>query len=89
MSDPLLRPIIQEPLVSRSANSSFWRFPLRHALFALEFGEVEEVVKPSAIRRQGNPVALYRWKLLALSHARFLMGKGLKKYKALEKVAPS
>jgi len=89
MSDPPLRSIIRELLVSRSANSSFWRFPLRHAMFALDFGEVDELVRPSAIRRQGNPVALYRWKLLALSHIRFLMGKGLKKYKALEKVAQS
>ena len=89
MSDPTLRPIIQEMLQSRSANSSFWRFPLRHAMFALDLGEVDELIKPSAIRRQGNPVALYRWKLLALSHTRFLMGKGLKKYKALEKVARS
>ena len=89
MTDPPLRPIIRELLVSRSANSSFWRFPLQHALFALELGEVDDLVKPSEIRRQGNPVALYRWKLLALSHARFLMGKGLKKYKALEKVAQS
>ena len=87
MSDPPLRPIIRELLVSRSANSSFWRFPLQHALFALDLGEVDELVRPSGIRRQGNPVALYRWKLFALSHVRFLMGKGLKKYKALEKVA--
>lgn len=87
MTDSPLRPIIRELLVSRSANSSFWRFPLQHALFALELGEVDDLVKPSEIRRQGSPVALYRWKLFALSHARFLMGKGLKKYKALEKVA--
>ena len=87
MIDPPLRPIIRELLASRSANSSFWRFPLQHALFALELGEVDDLVKPSEIRRQGKPVALYRWKLLALSHVRFLMGKGLKKYKALEKVA--
>ncbi len=86
---PPLRPIIRELLVSRSANSSFWRFPLQHALFALDLGEVDELVKPSEIRRQGSPVALYGWKLLALSHARYLMGKGLKKYKAMEKVAES
>jgi hypothetical protein len=87
--NPPLRPIIRELLVSRSANSSFWRFPLQHALFALDLGEVDELVKPSKIRRQGSPVALYRWKLLALAHARYLMGKGLKKYKAMEKVAES
>jgi hypothetical protein len=87
MTDPPLRPLIRELLVSRSANSSFWRFPLQHALFSLEFGEVDDLVKPSEIRRQGSPVALYRWKLLALSHVYFLIGKGLKKFKALEKVA--
>jgi hypothetical protein len=87
MTDPPLRPIIRELLVSRSANSSFWRFPLQHALFALELGEVDDLVRPSETRRQGSPVALYHWKLSALSHVRFLMGKGLKKYKALESVA--
>jgi hypothetical protein len=87
MADPPLRPIIRELVASRSANSSFWRFPLQHAFFALELGEVDDLLKPSEIRRQGNPVALYRWKLLALSHVRFLIGKGLKKFKALEKVA--
>ena len=87
MTDPPLRPIIRELVVSRSANSSFWRFPLQHALFALEFGEVDDLVKPSEIRRQGSPVALYRWKLLALSHVRFLIGQGLKKFKALERIA--
>ena len=58
-------------------------------MFALELGEIDELVKPLEIRRQGHPVALYRWKLLTLSHARYLMGKGLKKYKAMEKVAES
>ncbi len=87
MTDPPIRPIIRELLVSRSANSSFWRFPLRQALFALELGEVDDLVRPSGTRRQGSPVALYHWKLMALSHVRFLMGKGLKKYKALENVA--
>jgi hypothetical protein len=89
MTDPPLRPIIRELLVSRSENSAFWRFPLQHALFALELGEVDDLVKPSEIRRQGSPVALYHWKLRALSHVRFLMGKGLKKYRALENVAQS
>jgi hypothetical protein len=87
MAAPPLRPIIRELLVSRSANSSFWRFPLQHALFALELGEIDDLVKPSEIRRQGNPVELYRWKLLALSHVHFLVGKGLKKFKAQDRVA--
>jgi len=87
MTAPPLRPIIRELLVSRSANSSFWRFPLQHALFALELGEVDDLVKPSEIRRQGRPIELYRWKLLALSHVHFLVGKGLKKFRALENVA--
>jgi hypothetical protein len=86
-NDPPVRPIIRELLVSRSANSSFWRFPLRDALFALDLGEVDDLVKPSEIRRQGSPLELYHWKVFALSHVHFLIGKGLKKFKALEKVA--
>ncbi len=89
MSDPPLRPIIRELIVSRSANSSFWRFPLGDAFFSLEQGQVDELVKPSEIRRQGNAVAVYHWKLHALSHAHFLVGKGLKKYRALEIVGQS
>jgi hypothetical protein len=54
---------------------------------ALELGEVDNLVRPSEIRRQGSPVELYRWKLFALSHVHFLVGKGLKKFKALENVA--
>jgi hypothetical protein len=87
MTDPPLRPIIRELLVSRSANSSFWRFPLQSALFALNLGQVNELVRPSEVRRQGNPVELYRWKLFALAHVQFLIGKGFKKYKALENVS--
>ncbi|EAQ33928.1 hypothetical protein NB311A_02692 [Nitrobacter sp. Nb-311A] len=87
MKDAPLRPTIRELLVSCSANSSFWRFPLQHALFALELGEVDDLVKPSQTRRQGNPVALYFWKLMALCHVHFLIGKGVKKYRALEDVA--
>ena len=51
MTDPPLRPIIRELLVSRSANSSFWRFPLQHAFFALELGQVDDC-SPSAPLRQ-------------------------------------
>ena len=55
--------------------------------FALELGETDDLVKASDIRRQGSPVELYRWKLLGLSHVYFQVGKGLKKFRALENVA--
>ena len=51
MSDPPLRPIIRELVVSRSANSSFWRFPLQHAFFALELGETDDLVADSCSSR--------------------------------------
>lgn len=87
MGDPLLRPIIRELLTARSANSSFWRFPLQEAFFSLDLGEVNDLVKPSEVRRQGDAVALYRWKLLALSHVQYRLGRGQKKYVAQEAVA--
>jgi hypothetical protein len=78
-----LRYLIRELLVSRSANSSFWRFELQSALFALNVGHVEELLKPEPIRRQGNPIQLLNWKVKALQHVHFLVGKGHKKYRAL------
>jgi hypothetical protein len=37
--------------MSRSANSSFWRFDLQFALHALNLGHVEDIVRPVAVRR--------------------------------------
>jgi hypothetical protein len=86
-SKPALLYLIRELLVSRSANSSFWRFGLQSALFALNVGHVEELFKPEPIRRQGNPIRLLNLKVKALQHVHFLVGKGHKKYRALHTVA--
>jgi len=86
MDDASLRCLIRELLVSRSANSSFWRFDLQSALYALNLGHVEPLVKPEPTRRQGNPIQLLRWKVKALQHAHFLIGKGYKKYRALQTI---
>jgi hypothetical protein len=51
---PVLRRLIGELLVSRSANSSFLRFELQSALFALNHGHVEDLVKPIPGKRQGH-----------------------------------
>jgi hypothetical protein len=82
-----LRSLIRELLVSRSANSSSWRFPLQSALFALNYGHVEPLLEPSPTRRQGNPIELLNWKTKALQKVYFLVGKGSKKYRALQTVA--
>lgn len=82
-----LRYLIRELLVSRSANSSFWRFELQSALFALNVGHVEPLFEPEPTRRQGNPIQLLNWKVKALQHVHFLIGKGQKKYRALQTIA--
>ena len=87
LDTPALRCLIRELLVSRSANSSFWRFELQHALYALNLGHVDDLFKPDPTRRQGNPVELLRWKVMALQHVYFQVGKGMKKYRALDLVA--
>jgi hypothetical protein len=87
MDTASIRLLIRELLVSRSANSSFWRFELQSALFALNLGHVEDILRPEPIRRQGNPVQLLNWKMRALQHVYFHIGRGLKKYRALQSVA--
>ena len=86
MDDSAIRYLIRELLVSRSANSSFWRFPLKDSLFALNLGHVEDIVRPEPIRRQGNPVQLLNCKMMALRHVHYHIGRGLKKYRALQLV---
>lgn len=82
-----IRKIIRELLTSLSGNSSFWRFELQSALFALNIGQVDDLLKPDPIRRQGDALELFYCKLMALPHVHFQMGKGLKKYRALQLVA--
>jgi hypothetical protein len=87
LSDINLRALIRELITSRSANSSFWRFELQSALYALNLGHVDDLARPASIRRQGDPVELEDWKVTALRHVYFRMGKGIKKYRALQEVA--
>jgi hypothetical protein len=86
LDDPATRFLIRELLMSRSANSSFWRFDLQFALYALNLGHVEDIVRPAPVRRQGNPAQLLQWKVQALQHVYFHVGKGMKKYRALQLV---
>jgi hypothetical protein len=78
------RYFIRELLGSRSAGSSFWRLELQSALFALNLGHVEDVLKPVSVRRQGNPVELLNWKVRTLQHVYFHVGRGMKKHRALQ-----
>jgi hypothetical protein len=82
-----MRFLIRELLSSTSANSSFWRFELQSALYALNLGQVQPLTRPEPTRRQGNPLQLLNWKVMALQHVNFQIGKGLKKYRALQVVA--
>jgi hypothetical protein len=86
LDEPALRRLIRELLMSRSANSSFWRFELQHALFNLNLGNVDDLFEPDKTRRQGNPAEMYYWKTRALQHVYYNIGKGLKKYRALQLV---
>ncbi|WP_420408448.1 hypothetical protein [Hoeflea sp.] len=88
--DPLgpqaMRRFIDEMLMSRCADNSYWRFDLQSSLRALNEGEVDELAKPLGERRQGMPFTLNNWKLQALRQVYFRVGAGMKKYRALEEV---
>ena len=87
MDQRAIRSLVRELLMSRSGNSSFWRFELQHALYGLNEGWVDEILKPEPFRRSGDPGNLFFFKLMALLHVYFHIGKGQKKYRALELVA--
>jgi hypothetical protein len=89
LEDETLRLIIRELLVSRSTESSFWRFPLQQALYSLNLGEAQSILRPAAVKKQGSPTNMQFWKARALCHVHFKMGQGIKKYTALEAVADS
>ena len=91
IEDPLneagMRTLIAELLMSRCTNNSFWRMPLQSALLGLNYGEVDNLLKPTKKRRQGKPYKMMQWKMKALTHVYFQLGQGVKKYRALENVA--
>ena len=76
MSDAAMRNIINELLMSRCANSSYWRFDLQSALRSLNEGEVEPLLNPSKLRLRGKPATLNSWKLEALRQVHFRVGTG-------------
>ncbi len=86
LTNSALRALINELLMSRSADNSYWRFDLQDALRALNEGEVTELAEPRPGKRQGLPYSLMRWKLETLRQVRSRMGRGMKKYRALEEV---
>jgi hypothetical protein len=87
LHDESLRRIIDELLLSTDANSSYWRFPLGHALRALNYGERDLFLAPSKKRARGKAYTLAYHRALAVAHVYYRVGKGIKKYVALESVA--
>lgn len=87
LTDDVLRRAIARLLLSTDANSSFWRFPLEHALRAANAGELASLCKPSMTRRRGQPYRLDYTKANAVAHVHYLIGKGIKKHIALERIA--
>ena len=81
-----LRATIRELLMSRCADNSYWRNDLQHSFAALNEGEVDDLARPVPGKHQGLPFSLNRWKLEALRQVRFRVGRGYKKYRALEEV---
>jgi hypothetical protein len=83
----LLRLFLFEMLASQSAESHPWRFAFQKALRAMNHGQTEELLKPMPVRKTGVPFALSEWKLEALLQIFYRVGKGMKKYRALELVS--
>jgi hypothetical protein len=53
-TDITIRDLLANIIVSRSADSSFWRFRLQNALKALNDGEVISPLAPEPVKRQGQ-----------------------------------
>ena len=53
----------------------------------MNHGQTEELLRPMPIRKTGAPFALSEWKLEALLQIFYRVGKGMKKYRALEVVS--
>lgn len=87
LSTRALRSLICNLLLSRSADSSFWRFELQESLRALNFGQLDPLSTPENGKRKGKPYSLLLWKHKALLQVYFLTGKGFKKYAALDQVS--
>lgn len=82
----VLRELISELISSNSSVSYFWREELNYSLQALNHGENDLFSTPIKMRKQGRPFSLRRWKFESISQVRFRMGKGIKKYVALDNI---
>ena len=86
LNDAAMRTMLTEILMSKSGTSSFWRMPFQNSFQALNHGELDRLATPVDERKQGQPYKLRTWKIRAVSQVNFMIGKGYKKYKALEKI---
>ena len=86
LTDKAMRTLVSELLMSRSADNSFWRMELQRSLSALNFGEVMPLMRPDPKKKQGRAFSLREAKAEAIMQVYFMLGKGMKKYIALEKV---
>jgi hypothetical protein len=87
LSQPVLREAMRRLLCSDPRRSSFWRRPLAEGLKALNFGQIVEPLEPVRSRRRADFFETLALKSEALCRMNFLIGKGIKKHIALEKVA--
>jgi hypothetical protein len=87
LSAEVLRRVMVRLLLSTDANSSFWRFRLQTAMRAANAGERDALFEPAKTRRRGQPFQLDELRAIAVCHVYYLLGKGLKKHVALERIA--
>lgn len=87
LDDHAMRELLKELLMSRCANSSYWRFPFQTALRSMNEGEVDPLLQVAKSRLRGKPATLNRWKLEALRQVHYRIGKGMKKHRALRELS--
>lgn len=87
LREQITRAFFFEIFSSASEFSHAWRYPLQRSVRALNDGQIDDLFKPMPGRRGGAKFDLNQWKLEALLQVHFRMGKGYKKYRALEEVA--
>jgi hypothetical protein len=84
-----LRLLVRALVRSTDANTSFWRFPLGDALHRLEYGQIDDLLKPAKLGARGQAGDLAFWKAVAVAHVYHLEGSGMTKIKAQELVGHS
>ena len=87
LSQSSLRSLIRELLMSHARKSSFWRHELQDGLRALNLGQAVEPLVPTTSRRRADFIETLELKSTALCRVNFLVGQGIKKHVARERVA--